>query len=43
MDLTSIAIERDGVFQTEESASIPVLHSPAAVNTETIKAECDRF
>ncbi len=40
MDVTSIAATPEGVFQAEESASIPVLLSPpTTVNTETIEAK----
>ena len=44
MDVTSIAIERDGVFQAEESAaSLPIILSPPTVNTETISADAPDF
>ena len=44
MDLTSIVELRDSsVFQAEESTSLPVLHSPTAVNTETIKENATDF
>ena len=33
MDLTSIAVERDGVFQIEEDAGVPVFHKPLAAET----------
>ena len=39
MDVTSIAVERDGVFQAEESTSLPVLLlSPLTVNTDSFSA-----
>lgn len=43
MDLTSIAMEGDNVFQTEESTSIPVLHTPTATETETIEVDAPDF
>lgn len=43
MDLTSIAMEGDGVFQTEESTSIPVLHAPATLEVETVEADAPDF
>ena len=44
MDVTSIAVERDGVFQAEDgAASLPILLSPPAVNTETISADAPDF
>jgi len=44
MDGTSIAVERDGVFQAEESVtSLPIILSPPAVNTETIEPGAPDF
>jgi len=44
MDVTSIATTRDGVFQAEDgAASLPILLSPPAVNTETISADAPDF
>ncbi len=44
MDLTSIAMEGDGVFQVEESiSSIPVLHTPMATEVETVEADAPDF
>ncbi len=41
MDLTSIALEGDGVFQAEESTSVPVFQSPAI--TETVEMDAPDF
>ena len=41
MDLTSIALESDGVFQAEESTSVPVFQSPAI--TETVEMDAPDF
>ncbi len=43
MDLTSIAIERDGVFQTEESKGISVFQTSSTAETEIIKADAPDF
>ena len=43
MDLTSIAIERDGVFQTEESKSISVFQASSKAETEIVKADAPDF
>ena len=44
MDLTSIAVEGDGVFQVEEStSSVPVLHTPTVAETETVEADAPDF
>ncbi|MEO8074374.1 MAG: RNA polymerase sigma factor [Acidobacteriota bacterium] len=43
MDLTSIAIERDGVFQTEESKSISVFQAASSAETEIVKADAPDF
>jgi RNA polymerase sigma-70 factor (ECF subfamily) len=41
MDLTSIALESDGVFQAEESTSVPVFQSPAI--TEAVEMDAPDF
>lgn len=41
MDSTSIAMERDGTFQAEESTSVPVFQSPAI--TETVEMDAPDF
>ena len=41
MDSTSIAIEREGVFQTEESISVPVFQSFAS--SESVEADTPDF
>ena len=43
MDGTSIAIERDGVFQTEESTNIPLILSPATTNAKTFERTAPDF
>ena len=44
MDLTSIAMEGDGVFQVEEStSSVSVLHTPTATEMETVEADAPDF
>ncbi|MGI8639166.1 MAG: RNA polymerase sigma factor [Pyrinomonadaceae bacterium] len=43
MDLTSIAVERDGVFQVEEGTSVPVFQSALTAETETVKADAPDF
>ena len=43
MDLTSIAVERDGVFQTEESTGIPVFHTRSTIETESVAADTPDF
>jgi len=43
MDLTSIALESDGVFQSEESTSVPVFQSPTAAVTETVEMDAPDF
>jgi len=43
MDGTSIAIERDGVFQAEESTGIPIILSPPTVNAETFERTAPDF
>ncbi|CAN5206643.1 RNA polymerase sigma factor [soil metagenome] len=43
MDLTSIAIERDGVFQTEESTSLSVFQVSSTAETETVEADAPDF
>lgn len=44
MDSTSIAIERDGVLQTEETAaSLPIFFSPATTDAATIEAKTPDF
>ncbi len=43
MDLTSIVMEGDGVFQTEESTSVPVFQSPTAIEIETVEANAPDF
>ena len=43
MDLTSIAMEGDGVFQTEESTSVPVFQTPLTAEIETVEADAPDF
>jgi RNA polymerase sigma-70 factor (ECF subfamily) len=43
MDSASIAVKRDGVFQTEQSASVPVFQSPSIAQTETVEADAPDF
>ena len=43
MDLTSMAVERDGVFQAAESTSVPVFQTPADAETEVIEANAPDF
>ncbi len=43
MDSASIAVKRDGVFQSEESASISLLQPLSPVETESVKADAPDF
>ena len=43
MDLTSIAIERDGVFQAEESTGVPVFQPTSTAESEIVKADAPDF
>ncbi|MDQ6785910.1 MAG: RNA polymerase sigma factor [Acidobacteriota bacterium] len=43
MDLASIAAERDGLFQIEESTDAPLLVSPLLGETEIVKADTPDF
>ncbi len=43
MDSASIAVKRDGVFQSEESATVSLLQPVSPVQTEAIKADAPDF
>lgn len=43
MDSTSIAIERDGVFQAEETTSVSVFQTISPIENETVKKDASDF
>ncbi len=43
MDLTSMAVERDGVFQSGEDTSIPVFQTLSTAETQVVKADAPDF